>query len=72
MHLTLVPWSFGQYDSFNLSQLPGEYTALSYRGTRKAYSFTISTSTLAGTHIPLGEEKQLWLSILLKDTWFNS
>ena len=46
---------------FNVSQLRGEYIALSclFYQALVAFSYTISTSTLAGTHLPLSEEKQL-------------
>ena len=53
----IVPWSLGQWHSFNLSQLPGEYTAPSCQGAPKAFLNTIATSVLAGTLSPSGEKQ---------------
>ena len=49
--LHLYPGHWANNHSCNLPQLPGEYTALVYRSALKTFSNTISTSTLAGTHL---------------------
>ncbi len=49
MHFILVLWSLVQYRSLNLSQLPGEYTALGFfEHNINLYPF-----------VNLGEETQL-------------
>ena len=58
-----------RFASLYLSQLPGEYTALSCCGAPMAFSYTISTSTLTGTHLyPWVKRSSYSESILLKDT----
>ena len=44
--------------SLNSFSAPWGVYNLSNRNAPKAFPYTISTSTLAGTHVPLGEEKQ--------------
>ena len=53
MRFTLVPWSLGIEPTtfIHLSQLPGEYTTQGNCSAPKAFSYTKSTSTLAGTHL---------------------
>ena len=65
------PWSLGQYQSLKISQLPGEYTAV-YAPVLRATVATIKHNNHLYPHrypfVLLGGEKQLWLSVLLKDT----
>ncbi len=66
----LSAWTSGRFISFlKPSQLPGEYTACAAKYVaHQAKSITRTISAHTGTHLPLGEEKQLLLSVLLKDT----
>ncbi len=61
MRFTLMPWSLGQKHSFNLSQLPGEYTARGAVALRAEglFKHNINLYPRRYPFIPLGEEKQL-------------
>ncbi len=51
------------------SQLPWEYTACAAKYVaHQAKSITRTISALTGTYVLLGEEKQLLVSVLLRDT----
>ena len=55
MRFTLAPWSLGQQHPFNLSQLPGEFTARAAVALRR----TESTSTLAIPIYTLGWREEI-------------
>ena len=67
--LHYFPWSLGQHHSCNLCSLFIQHTALSYQCAFEPFSNTITTSSLPCRHLySWVKEKQLHLSVLLKDT----
>ncbi len=63
---TLLSLVNGPFISFLKPARPGEYTAFAAKYVAKSITWTISA--LTGTHLPLGDEKQFKLSVLLKDS----
>ena len=55
----IIPWSLGQLTLLKQSQLPGEYTATCCYLSAKRLIKHKAISTLTGTHLLLGGEKQL-------------